>query len=83
MWYDIFFKKTKDDSSKIAKNRLKLMIAYEREDREPDFMDELREELIKVIIRYVKVEQDEVNIQMDREGNRSVLGISISAPIEH
>lgn len=75
----------KVSSSRIAKERLQLMIAYERDgNRECDsaFMEELREELLDVIKRYMNVDERDVEIEMKEEGSRSMLGISISAPYE-
>lgn len=83
---DSWFKRTeKVSSSTIAKERLQLMIAYERNgnrERDTAFMEELREELLEVIKRYMNVDERDVEIEMKEEGSRSMLGISISAPYE-
>lgn len=65
----------------VAKERLQVLIARERAARDaPDYLPALQEELLEVIRRYVRVERDAVQIQLDREGDCEVLELNVVLP---
>ena len=78
-----FGKKKKEDSRSEAKKRLQLMIAYDRGGGEQgvDFLDDMRIDLLGVIRKYMPVDDKDIDIQMEKEGSRTVLGISISTSL--
>lgn len=68
-------------SAAAAKERLQIIIAHERSDRNaPDFLPALRQELIAVISKYTKVSQDDIKISLDRQGNLEVLDVNVVLP---
>ncbi len=68
-------------SAVAAKERLQIIIAHERNDRNaPDFLPALRQELIAVISKYTKVSQDDIKISLDRQGNLEVLDVNVVLP---
>ncbi len=69
------------DSAPVARERLQVLLAYERNNRnQPDLVAVLREEIIAVIAKHVQVSQDDVKITMDRGSTTSTLEIDIHIP---
>ncbi len=60
-------------SARQAKDRLKLVLIHDRTDLTPAMMDELKDELISVISRYISIEPDAVRIEMEQEGREQRL----------
>lgn len=68
-------------SAPVARERLQVLLAYERNNRnQPDLVAMLREEILAVITRHVQVEQDDVRVTMDRGDTMSTLEIDIHIP---
>ena len=77
--FDIF--KRRGGSAPVARERLQLLLAYERGNRnQPDLVAILREEIMAVITKHVKVDQDDVRVTMDRGKTSSTLEIDIQFP---
>jgi len=65
----------------VAKERLQIIISHERTNNTaPDFLPQLRKELIAVIGKYVPLEQDQINIQMRRQDNHSTIEMNFVVP---
>ena len=62
------FRVGKVKSAEKAKERLKLVLIHDRTDLSPRALDELKNELILVISRYVKIDPHRVKIRMNEEG---------------
>ena len=76
--FDIFKRR---GSAPVARERLQLLLAYERKSRnQPDLVALLREEIMAVIAKHVKVDQDNLNVTMDRGETTSTLEIDIQIP---
>ncbi|MDQ7015876.1 MAG: cell division topological specificity factor MinE [Gammaproteobacteria bacterium] len=70
-----------NSSARIAKERLQIVITHERAQRgTPGYLPALKEELINVIRKYVQVEDHQVKVQMDHEGDYEVLELNITLP---
>ena len=68
-------------SAPVARERLQVLLAYERKNRnQPDLVAILREEIMAVIIRHIHVDQDDVRVSMDRGERMSTLEIDIDIP---
>jgi len=68
-------------SAPVARERLQLLLAYERNNRnQPDLVAILREEIMAVIAKHVQVDQDDVQVTMDRGNTTSTLEIDIHIP---
>jgi cell division topological specificity factor len=66
-------------SAAVAKERLQIIVARERSQRDgPDYLPMLKDELLNVIRKYVRVNQDAVKIQLEREGDYEVLELNIT-----
>jgi len=68
-------------SAPVARDRLQVLLAYERNNRnQPDLVALLREEIMAVIAKHVQVDQDDVRVTMDRGATTSTLAIDIHIP---
>ena len=76
-----FFRNNKKDTASVAKERLQIIVAHERNQRnQPDYLPKLQQELLEVIRKYVDVNQDQVEVALDNAGNCSVLELNITLP---
>ncbi|GEO99098.1 cell division topological specificity factor MinE [Methylobacterium haplocladii] len=70
-------------SANTARERLQLIIAHERsENGRPDLVITLREEILAVIAKHVKVDADKVQIKLERGKGVSTLGVDIEIPVD-
>jgi cell division topological specificity factor len=68
-------------SAPVARERLQILLAHERNSRNnPDLLDTLREEILGVIGRHVAFEPDKVMIKVDRGKSVSTLAVDIEIP---
>jgi len=68
-------------SAPVARERLQILLAHEREERnQPDLLGVLREEILAVISRHVAFDPDKVQITMDRGKTVSTLAVDIEIP---
>ena len=68
-------------SASVAKERLQILVAHERATRDGlDYLPALQDDLLAVIRKYVQVDRDAVQIQLDREGDCEVLELNITLP---
>jgi cell division topological specificity factor len=71
-------------SAPVARERLQILLAHERNARnQPDLLDTLREEILAVIGRHVPFEPDKVLIKVDRGKCVSTLAVDIEIPNGH
>ena len=76
--FDLFKRR---GSAPVARERLQVLLAYERKNRnQPDLVAILREEIMAVIARHVQIDQDDVQVTMDRGETMSTLEIDIQIP---
>jgi cell division topological specificity factor len=77
-----FFLGEKKKTATVAKERLQLILAHERNGhaRSPDYLPELQRELMAVIAKYVSVNPDDIKVQMERQGDLEVLEVKIELP---
>jgi cell division topological specificity factor len=80
-WLNLFRLNQKSTAS-IAKERLQVVVAHQRRSRETgmDFLPRLQQDLLEVIRRYVKVGDDAIRIDIEREGDIEVLELNIVLP---
>lgn len=63
----------RDNSADTAKERLQLLLIHDRTNLPPGMMDDLRDELVAVISRYMDVDKSAVRIEMEQEGRNQRL----------
>jgi cell division topological specificity factor len=70
-------------SANLAKERLRIIVAQERGARNaPDYLPLLRRELLEVIRKYVNVDPEAVQVNVEREDGHEVLELSVSLASE-
>ena len=80
---DYFTSKKNNRSASVAKERLQIIVAHERGQRDqPDYLPELQKELLAVIRKYVQISDDQVQGEVDRNDSCSVLELNVTLP-EH
>ncbi|MBO0611529.1 MAG: cell division topological specificity factor MinE [Pseudomonadota bacterium] len=79
-WFS-YFKQEKAGSAKVAKERLQIVIAHERLDRNgPEYLPQLRRDIMEVIRKYVAITDDQVNVQYEKGSDFDVLELNIALP---
>lgn len=80
---DFFHKKT---SGSVAKDRLKLVLVSDRANCTPDVMEQIKNDIITVLSKYVEIDMDGLDIkisQTESEGsNGSVPALFANIPIK-
>ncbi len=77
-----FFRAEPKNTANLAKERLKVVVAHQREGRSsgPAYLGQLREEILAVVRKYVQVPDSAVNVQLQREDGLEVLEMNIALP---
>jgi len=76
-----FLKRRPEPSAVVAKERLRIIVAQERSSRgAPDYLPLLRNELLEVIKKYVHVDIEAININVERDSGHEVLELSVALP---
>ena len=80
-WWERLFRQ-KPRSANQAKERLKLVLIHDRTDLTPGQVENLKNELLQVISKYIEIDPHDVNITMMQEGReqRLVADIPLKAP---
>ena len=79
-WFN-YFKQSNPSSAKVAKERLQIVIAHERIDRNgPEYLPQLRRDIMEVIRKYVAITEDQVNVQYEKGVDYDVLELNIALP---
>lgn len=78
-----YFLGTRQSTAAIAKERLQILVAHERSERnKPDYLPMLQKELLEVIRKYVNVDLDAISVTMEQDDNREILELNIILPDE-
>ncbi|SMG66600.1 cell division topological specificity factor MinE [methanotrophic bacterial endosymbiont of Bathymodiolus sp.] len=76
-----YFKTTKPNSAKLAKERLQILVAHERSERnQPSYLPELKQELLNVIRKYIQINQDDVSVNFESDDEQETLELNIVIP---
>lgn len=72
----------KQNSASVAKERLQIIINHERNQRDtdPDYLMKLQKEIIDVIAKYVKINKDDIKVQLERHGDSALLELNVTMP---
>ncbi|MBS3650738.1 cell division topological specificity factor MinE [Pseudaminobacter sp. 19-2017] len=72
----------KKSSAPTARERLQVLLAHERSTvGHSDLVAKLREEILAVIAKHVQIDNDKVNVKMDRGEKVSTLEVDIEIPL--
>jgi cell division topological specificity factor len=76
-----FLRGRQKNTASIARERLRIIVAQERSQRgAPDYLPLLRRELLEVIRKYVAVDQEAIDVHVERDGDHEVLELSVALP---
>lgn len=76
-----YFKSNKKTTASIAKERLQVIVAHERNKRnQPDYLPALQQEILEVIRKYVSIDQDQIDVQLENNGDCSILELNVTLP---
>ena len=60
-------------SASKARERLQLVLAHDRTDLSPDLLDQMREEILKVVAKYVEIDLEEGAVSLETEDRMTAL----------
>lgn len=77
-----FLGSKKNPTASVAKDRLQLILINERgiDGVSPDYLPRLQKELIEVISRYVQIEPNDIQVNLDKQNALEVLEVKIELP---
>ncbi|XBC42088.1 MAG: cell division topological specificity factor MinE [Buchnera aphidicola (Meitanaphis elongallis)] len=77
-----FFLSRKKNTANIAKERLQIIVAERRKkDDEPNYLPELKREILQVICKYIKIDPKMISVQLDHKGKDiSILELNVTIP---
>lgn len=67
------FGREEANSKDIAKERLRLVLVHDRASISPQLMETLKEELIAVINKYMEIDEDTLNVTLDKSDDSVAL----------
>jgi cell division topological specificity factor len=73
----------KKKTASVAKERLQIILAHERtgnRNHQPDYLPQLQRDLVAVICKYVKINPDDIKVNLERQDNLEVLEVKIELP---
>ncbi len=60
-------------SASTARERLQLVLAHDRTDLSPELMDQMRNEILGVVAKYVEIDMDEGAVTLETEDRMTAL----------
>lgn len=68
-------------TASIAKERLQIIVSHESSRNSgQEIIKQLQKELIEVISKYIHVDQDQITVLLERNGDQSVLELNVMLP---
>ena len=68
-------------TASVAKERLQIVLAHERIGRSgEDFLPKLQKEIVDLVMKYVTVDPEKVNVSLERGGDLSTLAVAVEIP---
>ena len=79
--FEFFTRKSRKSSAAIAKERLQIIVSHQNaKNPGQDFIKDLQNELLEVISKYINIDRDQIRVQLDRQGDHSVLELNVVLP---
>lgn len=77
--FDYFRFTRRNNTAAVAKERLQIIVAHERMQRNsPDYLPLLKKEIMEVVRKYVQVDPEQIKVHLERDGNCEVLELNIT-----
>lgn len=64
-------------SGQVAKDRLQIVLMHDRADISPEMMENLRRDIIAVIKNYVEIDENKIELQLEKENSSVALVANI------
>ncbi len=80
-----YLRRRKKPTASMAKERLQIILAREHADissHEPDYLPALKRELLEVVSKYVKVNLEDIKVNLEKDGTCEILELNIALPDE-
>lgn len=80
-----YFRSSKVNTASVAKERLQILVAHERiskNKQSPSYLPQLQQELLQVIQKYIKVDQDAISVNFEQDEEQETLEVNIILPDE-
>ena len=78
---DYLLGQRKKKTAHLAKDRLQILLAHERSERNtPEYLPKMRDEILAVIAKYVEIDQDQLQISVDETNGFEVLELNLVLP---
>jgi cell division topological specificity factor len=78
-----YFRSSRPKSATIAKERLQILVAHERSERDqPEYLAALQKDLLAVIRKYVNIDPSAISVNLEQDETREVLELNIVLPEE-
>ena len=65
--FKLFFS-GKPSPKEVAKDRLKLILIHDRADLSPELLNKIKSEILNVILKYVEVDSDDIDVRLTKMG---------------
>ncbi|MFT4928551.1 MAG: cell division topological specificity factor [Phenylobacterium sp.] len=82
-----YFRKPKKQTANLAKERLQIIVAHQRSQRNsntPDYLPQMKKDILDVIRKYVEIDIDQVSVQLEqKDDSLSVLELNVTLPESH
>ena len=76
-----YFRASREQTASVAKERLQIIVAHERAERNrPSYLPKLQQELLEVIRKYVQVDPKNVQVSLDKEKECEILALNVVLP---
>lgn len=73
----------KSSSGRVAKERLRLVLAHDRANIPPGLLDTLKDEIIAVISNHIDIDADDVRVTFSKDAQESRLVADIPLATRH
>lgn len=81
MFSALFKRRKKTSTASIAKERLQIIVAHERNQdspaQQPDFLQALQRDILEVVRKYMQIDSNQIKVAMDKEDGCDVLELNI------
>ncbi|VAW84433.1 Cell division topological specificity factor MinE [hydrothermal vent metagenome] len=65
----------------VAKDRLQIILAREHTNRDgPDYLPAMKRDILVVISRYIDINMDDIQVNLDNDGDCEILELNIVLP---
>lgn len=78
--FDFFLSNNRNKTAQKAKERLQILVSHQRK-KGPgklDFIPQLKQELINVINKYVSIDNNQIQVELQQNDNCSILELNIT-----